>query len=375
MNSLIIKARKLFVDRIKIKVTGGTGGHGLPQYGGVGGKGGDVIVKGTSQGIILGSIIKRNKSTTFKAGNGQPSKRARLLGEAGEDLIIKAPLGVTIEDSNKQFIGDINEPKDEFIVALGGRGGDKSNDFHGFKGQERSISLTLKTISDAVLVGFPNAGKSSLLRVISRATPKVASYPFTTLKPNLGVIQYPDDRRITVADLPGLVEGAHRNIGLGQEFIKHMVRTRLLVFQVDINNVDLGPSYSMRSPVEVISILNKEIELYDDRILNKPAILVVSKIDTQERPMEKFERLKQELEEFRKDPKSFKGLDDALKPNNLIQFDAITPISSFDGTNIDKLKIVIRKVIDDHEEASKLERDKFSTYGEILPLENNRMVT
>lgn len=352
MASLASKAKKLFVDSLRIRVRAGNGGHGLPQYGGIGGKGGDVCIVGSSRLTSLKPLVKPYKDGTHQASNGFPSRRTQLLGESGQDLIIKVPLGVTIEDSEKQILGEINEPRDKVVVALGGRGGDKYNDHHGLKGQHRAIKLDLKMISDAVLVGFPNAGKSSLLGAISKATPTVASYPFTTLKPNLGTMEYKDYRQITVADLPGLVEGAHKNLGLGHEFLKHTVRAKMLVFLIDINDVDLGPSYQCRSPLETLCILNKEIELYDDTILNKPAILVISKMDTRDDAGDMFSKFKYNLKTLYQDEQSSSQIEDSLRPNKLIQFDKIIPVSSKTKFNIDKFKSSVREVLDYHAEQS-----------------------
>lgn len=371
MNSLVNKAKKLFVDSIKIKVRGGKGGHGLPQYGGIGGKGGDVYVKGTTRPINLKKVLHKSPDGMFIAGDGMSARRTRLLGEAGTDLVINVPLGVTIEDLDRQHIGEINEASDQVIVAMGGRGGDKYNDNQGYVGQSRAIRLDLKLISDAVFVGFPNAGKSSLLNVVSRAHPKVAEYPFTTLKPELGTIQFEDYRRITLADLPGLVEGAHKNLGLGHEFLKHIVRSKLLVFLITINNTDLGPSYASRTPLETLCILNKEIELYDDTILDKPAILALNKMDLVENPEEKFNQFKDSLELLQRDPQS-SSLEEALRPQKLIQFDRIIPISTLTGYNIKNFKKILREVIDKYAELS--QEDKFTTYKELQPMENNRLL-
>lgn len=375
MNSLINKAKKLFVDSIRLRVQGGKGGHGLPQFGGIGGKGGDVYIKGSIKTTSLKSLSKHKADLFFKAQDGYPSRRTRLLGESGQDLVIKVPLGVTVMDSQKQILGDINKPDEKIVVALGGRGGDKYNDNQGFIGQIKSIRLDLKMISDAVLVGFPNAGKSSLLRALSNATPKVADYPFTTLKPNLGTIKFSDFRQITIADLPGLVEGAHKNLGLGHEFLKHIERTKLLIFLIDINNVDLGPSYSKRSPLETLCILNKEIELYNDTILSKPAILAISKMDTLKDSRERFIKLEEELESFYKNKQIFeKSIDDSIRPTKLIKFDEVIPISSVQHKNIKELKQVIRNVIDTYAEAERHEHNNITSYRELQPLENNRLI-
>lgn len=375
MNSLIIKARKAFLDSVTIRVKGGSGGCGLPQYGGIGGKGGDVYIKGSEfPNLSLASIIKKNPAKSFEASNGFESRRTKLLGQDGKDLVIRVPVGVTVQDSNKRVLAEINSNKDSVIVALGGRGGDKFNDNQGFKGQKTIIKLEYKTISDVVFVGFPNAGKSSLLRTVSKATPKVASYPFTTLRPFLGVVQYPDYRAIKMADLPGLVEGAHKNIGLGLDFLKHMVHTKLLAFIIDINSVDLGFDYKRRTPLETLCILNKEIELYDDNILNKPAILALSKMDSLPDSSDRYEKFLEDLETLRKDPKS-SIIEDEIRPNRLIDFDEIIPISSVDGQNIDRFKTVAREVIDNYAEETRKKEDKISSFAEILPLQYNRVGT
>lgn len=359
--------KKLFNDSLKVIVYGGRGGPGLPQYGGIGGKGGDVVVKGTHRMKSLNSI----KDHVFEAQDGRGSRRTRLVGQDGKDLIIKVPVGVTVEDLNKQILGDINKSGDTVVVAMGGRGGDKHNDNQGFVGQKRRIHLNLKLLSDAVLIGFPNAGKSTLLKALSKASPKIASYPFTTIKPNLGTIQYKDFRQITMGDLPGLVEGAHKNLGLGHEFLKHIVRTKLLVFLVDINNIDLGSSYSPRSPLETLCILNKEIEIYDDTLLDKPAILAISKMDTLKDSKDRYERFRLELKQLHESKSNLpSNLDESLLPNKLIQFDRIIPISAATGNNIDNLKQVIRDVIDDYAET----KDTLKSYKELQSIENNRIV-
>lgn len=374
MNSLINKAKKVFTDSLKIRVRGGNGGPGLPNYGGIGGKGGDVYVK-ASKNVHSLEQVKKRFTKIVVAGNGQDSRRVRLLGEPGEDKIIKVPVGVTVEDSERQILGDLDKDSEKVLVALGGRGGDRGNDNHGFRGQERTVILNFKMISDVVFVGFPNAGKSSLLRAISRAKPKVASYPFTTLRPYLGVVEFGDFRTITMADLPGLVEGAHANIGLGHDFLKHVVRAKLLAFMVDINGVNLGPKYTIRSPLETICILNREIELFDDTILKKPSILLITKMDTVDSSSDQylFGKLKREIEQFQKDPKSL-TVDEAIIPQTIIQFDDIIGISSETNYNLGKFTDSARNVIDKYAEISKLEKDKFTCFQDIQSLETNRLI-
>lgn len=324
--------QKVFKDSLIVRVRGGRGGPGLPRFGGIGGKGGDVYVQASLKVPHLHSLIRKSPDGLFVAGDGQESRRTRLLGKPGLDLRLKVPVGVTVEDSDKQFLGDLDKPNEEVLVALGGRGGDKFSDNHGLRGQYRTIRLDFKIISDFVFVGFPNAGKSSLLRAVSNAVPKVADYPFTTLRPYLGIVDYNDYRKITMADLPGLVEGASRNLGLGHEFLKHIVRAKVLVFVIDINNVNLGPSYPSRTPIETLSILRKEIELYDDTLLNKPSICVASKMDTLADADERYQ--------------------DFLSFARTLDFEEILPLSSKSGANIGYFKKIAREVLDLHAEKS-----------------------
>lgn len=371
-NRLIAQAKKLFRDTIVIRVQGGKGGPGLPKYGGIGGKGGDVIIQASSRVQNLQSLLKKSPDGLFMAGDGQESRRTRLLGIPGRDLFLKVPVGVTIEDSEKQILGDLNNVDDKVVVALGGQGGDKFSDNHGLRGQYRILRLDFKTISDLVFVGYPNAGKSSLLRAVSNAVPKVAEYPFTTLRPHLGIVNYDDYRKITMADLPGLVEGASKNIGLGHDFLKHIVRAKILVFVIDINNVDLGSSYPKRTPLETLCILNKEIEMYDDTILRKPAILLVSKMDSLANSSEKFEQFKKQLKSLQENFMNESAnlpVDKSLIPQNLLQFDAIIPISSVDGFNMRTFTRVARETMDKYAEMEQ----NFKSYSEIMHQDTNRL--
>lgn len=371
---LASKAKKLFIDSLNIRVQGGTGGPGLPQYGGIGGKGGDVYIKASKQTLTLKDVQYKMPGTLYCASNGQAARRTQLLGEPGKDLVIKVPLGVTVEDaSTKQFLADIDSPKDKVLIAYGGRGGDKFNDFHGFKGEQRVLKLDFKTISDIAFVGFPNAGKSSLLRAVSNAKPAVANYPFTTLRPYLGIVEFSDNRRISMADLPGLVEGAHKNLGLGHEFLKHTTRAKALVFVIDLNNADLGPSYAMRSPLETLCILLKEIELYDDTIMSKPSIINLTKSDSVSDLAGQYNRFVDELNKLQKDVKTPELLPDDIRPSRLMNFEDIITTSSTTGANIEKFKTSVRNMLDKQAEEARLKAECYSTYKEIMPLETNRL--
>lgn len=373
-NFLIKKAQRVFQDSLVIRVRGGRGGTGLPNYGGIGGKGGDVIISACPRVRNLASLMKKTPDGLFVAGDGEESRRTRLVGRAGYDLKLKVPVGVTVEDKDKQFMGDLDKPDEEVVVAYGGRGGDKFSDNHGLRGQYKVLRLDFKTIADMVFVGFPNAGKSSLLRAVSNAVPKVADYPFTTLKPHLGIVNYNDYRKITMADLPGLVEGASRNLGLGHDFLKHIVRAKVLIFVIDINNVNLGPSYPSRSPLETLCILNKEIEMYDDTLLNKPSMCVISKMDTIVDADERYARFKSDLKSLQTLEDETRGaiIDPDLMPKRLLEFDEVLSLSSQTKFNTEYFKKVARKIMDKYAE---LEREQINSYEEIMHLDTNRLIS
>ncbi|KPM03462.1 GTP-binding protein 10-like protein [Sarcoptes scabiei] len=320
---------KSFIDSVRINVRGGAGGNGSPKHHGLGGHGGNVCLVANSNARLI-KIAKSNRK--FRASDGQHSSRASIIGKNGKDLEISVPTGITvINEEYKKVIAELDEEGEKVVIAYGGRGGDKLNSYCGTKGQESLLRLDLKLLADVGLVGYPNAGKSTLLRALSRSSPKIASYPFTTIHPNLGVIQYDppksvrlfndwskvssenndstdkiydqDYRQITVADLPGLIEGAHRNKGLGHNFLKHILRTNLLLFVVDIDGfkniggLEYHESWSSSEPIAIIQSLINEIDLYDSSILaNKPSILVINKLDNSE----KRKKFKNFLNKFQK---------------------------------------------------------------------------
>ena len=242
-------------------------------------------------------------------------------------------------------------------------GGNQSNNYLGRKGQKQTIVLDLKLIADVGFVGFPNAGKSSLLKAISRASPKIANYPFTTINPNIGVMEFDDLRQISVADLPGLIEGAHNNIGLGHKFLKHIVRTKLLVFVIDINGFKYRPEWPQRSPLDSFLLLNKELELYDDTLLSKPSILAVTKLDNKETEDKYFQFL-DDLKDL-----NSKGIEnisnECLKSNKLIEFDEIIGVCAKNGLNIQRFRDCIRNVIDLNYELTKHKNNEITTFQTI----------
>ena len=280
-----------FLDQVKIFIKAGDGGSGSPSFrrekfiefggpdGGDGGKGGSIILKSERN---LNTLIDFRYQQHFKAKRGGDGKGKNQTGRGGENLYLKVPVGTQVfEEDNKTLIFDFKEEAEEFVVAVGGKGGFGNTRFKsstnrapkkftkGTKGEDFWIWLQLKTIADIGIIGLPNAGKSSLLAAITSATPKIANYKFTTLNPNLGVTVY-DDKEITLADIPGLIEGAHEGIGLGIKFLKHIERCKSLLHMIDITEEDLKKSYSQ---------VRKELKNYSKDLLKKDEIVVLNKTD------------------------------------------------------------------------------------------------
>lgn len=280
-----------FLDQVKIFVKAGDGGSGSPSFrrekfiefggpdGGDGGKGGSVILKSERN---LNTLIDYRYQQHFKAQRGEDGKGKKMTGKGGENLYLKVPIGTQVfEEDNKTLIYDFRKNNDEFVVASGGKGGFGNTKFKsstnrapkkftkGIKGEEFWVWLQLKTIADIGIIGLPNAGKSSLLASMTSATPKIANYKFTTLNPNLGVAVY-DDKEITLADIPGLIEGAHSGVGLGIKFLKHIERCKTLLHLIDINEEDLISSYKQ---------VRNELKNYGKELIKKKEIIVFNKID------------------------------------------------------------------------------------------------
>jgi GTP-binding protein len=295
-----------FVDYVKIHVKAGDGGRGCVSFrrekyvprggpdGGDGGKGGDVILKADPH---LYTLLDHRYQKTYRAEKGEHGKGKKMHGRNGEDLIIKVPVGTIVKDAETgEIIADLDNPGKEVIVARGGRGGLGNAHFAtpteqapryaqpGEPGEERDIILELKLIADVGLVGLPNAGKSTLISRISAARPKIADYPFTTLKPNLGVVRVDEYRSFVVADIPGLIEGAHRGAGLGHQFLRHVERTVVLLHMVDVSDMTDG------DPVDNFNKINKELGQYSKELLDKPMIVAATKTDIANQ--DKLEKLK-----------------------------------------------------------------------------------
>jgi GTPase len=282
----------MFIDLVTVRVTAGTGGSGCTSFrrekfapmggpdGGDGGKGGDVIIRGDGNFSTLLDFKYRDH---WEAERGEHGMGSNKTGRSGKDVILPVPPGTVVRDRDTgERIGEILTHGEEIVVAKGGRGG-KGNTFFatathqsprewqpGEEGELRTLELELKLIADVGLVGQPNAGKSTLLSVISAARPKIADYPFTTLAPNLGVVQLSDSRTFVVADIPGIIEGAHTGKGLGLQFLRHIERTRVLAFMIPIDAMDYQAEYDG---------LRAEVRNYSEELAGKPHCVVFTKLD------------------------------------------------------------------------------------------------
>lgn len=258
---------------------------------GLGGDGGSVIFKGTSRRRLRG-LQQAYEGKVIKADNGKSAEAARILGDSAKDRLIEVPVGISVSTRKGRLLGDINAPGDILRVATGAKGGGPENDFKGRVLPFQFVNLDLKLVADVGLVGFPNAGKSTLLTRLSNAHPKIASYPFTTLQPQLGVMSLEEEerlsliegrppRRVTIADLPGLIEGASNNVGLGHEFLKHVERTKVLLFVIDVNGFYFGTEKipKARDPFQSLCLLLEELRHYDASLLRRPALLCVNKVE------------------------------------------------------------------------------------------------
>lgn len=285
----------MYTDYTKIFVKSGNGGNGAISFrrekyvaaggpdGGDGGKGGDVyfITDKDSNTLIN---FRYNKK--FKAENGQNGSGARCNGKQGQDLYIKVPIGTVVKDAETgEIVADLSEDDSKELVLPGGRGGKGNTHFatstrqaprfaqSGEKGIEKELILELKSLADVGLVGFPNAGKSTFLSVVTDAKPKIADYPFTTLNPNLGVVKTEDGNSFVIADIPGLIEGASDGVGLGIQFLRHIERTRLLLHLIDVSG------FQGRNPVEDFYSINNELKNYSEKLTKKKQIIVATKLD------------------------------------------------------------------------------------------------
>ncbi|XP_037958721.1 GTP-binding protein 10 homolog [Teleopsis dalmanni] len=333
--------RGSFIDSLRLNVHAGHGGNGLPQYGGIGGQGGCIYFV-AKENTTMRKVAQTFKEKRITASSGEDSSKLRLLGRRGHDERIEVPIGVQVIDENGKIIGELNEENATCIAAGGGMGGCVGTNFLGKPGENRMINLDLKLIADVGLVGFPNAGKSTLLKAISNAKPKIASYPFTTIRPQIGTIGYSDLRTITIADLPGLIEGAHANYGMGHKFLKHIERTRLLLLIVDVFGFRLSPKHAQRNCLENIYALNKELELYDESLLEKPCVLLLNKLD-----LDGAEGIVKKYKPFIKNLEiGLEQCPESIRPTKLIKFEEIMTISAKNSARVNKVKDELRNVLD-----------------------------
>lgn len=301
----------MFIDRAKIRVKGGRGGNGVTAFrrekfvprggpsGGDGGHGGDVWIVADSS---LNTLLHLRYNPEHIAERGRHGEGSNCSGREGEDLTVRVPVGTQIFDTNTgELLQDLATEDARWLAAKGGRGGFGNSHFatstnrapryhqSGSEGEELELQLELKLLADVGLVGFPNAGKSTFISTVSAAKPKIADYPFTTLEPHLGVVDLGDFRTFVMADIPGLIEGAHEGAGLGDRFLRHIERTKLLLHLVDVSSV------SGRNPVTDYLTVNKELRAYNEQLASRPQIVVATKVDALDEP-ERLEALRLQAE-------------------------------------------------------------------------------
>lgn len=304
--------KTMFVDRAKIEIVSGKGGNGAVSFrkepfvpeggpdGGDGGKGGDIIIKADKN---LRTLMDFKYKRKYEAENGQDGMRKKRFGKDGKDLIIKVPQGTVVIDSKSgKIMKDLLENGDSLIAAKGGSGGKGNTRFKnsvrqapnfaeaGTEAKERTVILELKMIADVGLVGFPNVGKSSLLAISTSAKPRIENYHFTTIDPNLGVVEL-HDTSFVMADIAGIIEGAHKGLGLGLKFLKHIERTKVLIHVVDVSGSE------GRDPIEDFDKINKELEQYSKSVAKKPMIVAANKIDLTDEDNEEYIKFKTYVED------------------------------------------------------------------------------
>ncbi len=318
----------MFIDETNIKVIAGNGGDGCTAfrrekyiemggpYGGNGGKGSDIVFKVDTG---LHTLIDLRYMKTIKGNKGENGSGKNMDGKSAEDIIIKVPQGTVITDYDTNLvIADLKDKDSEVVVAKGGRGGRGNTAFktlanpapnfseNGEPGEEKILKVELKLLADVGLVGLPSVGKSTFLSKVTKATPKIADYHFTTLSPNLGVVKTIDNRSFVIADLPGLIEGASEGVGLGDKFLRHIERTKVIAHIIDMSGIE------GRDPYEDYLVINKELEKFSPKLLQKPMIIIANKMD--------MESAKENLKEFQK------KVDKEIYPISALTNDNLNPV-------------------------------------------------
>lgn len=344
----------MFVDQVTIKLSAGKGGNGIVAWirekfipkggpaGGDGGNGGSIILKANPQIYSLEHLRNIRK---IQAMNGQIGGSQNCKGKTGKDYTLELPLGTLVKDAHtKEILYDLTEKDEVHLICKGGKGG-KGNVFfksatnqapnkctEGKPGQSIEVEFELKLIADIGLVGMPNAGKSTLISKITLLPVKIAPYPFTTLRPNLGILEFEDYKRAMIADIPGIIENAHLNKGLGLSFLRHIERTKVLIFVIDISTED---------PVHDFSMLRKELKSYSKEMEEKPFFVVLNKIDV--------ENTEESIKIFKK--------------NYPFDLDTLIEISAKESLNLDKLKSYIQKNLFENSERSKMTTDVIKDFS------------
>lgn len=343
----------MFVDLIKVKLVAGSGGNGITAfrrekyesmggpYGGNGGRGGNIIFKVDTG---LKTLLDLKFQRIVKAPKGQNGGGKNMHGKNGEDLIVKVPQGTVVTDLDTNLIvADLSSIDDEIIVANGGRGGRGNSAFrthenpapsyseNGEPGEERYLQIELKLIADVGLVGMPSVGKSTILSQVTRSTPKIAAYHFTTLSPNLGVVNTKDNDSFVLADLPGLIENASQGEGLGDQFLRHVERTKIIAHVIDMG------SQEGRDPYLDYVLINKELSAYSKKLIQKPTIIIANKSD---------------LEGFEENLKNFKTKVDL----------PIYPVSGLNNTGLDEVMLKLAELVKETENNPLYEEDQFETH-------------
>lgn len=374
--SLLTPWGNMFIDEAEIFVRSGTGGNGAVHFrrekyvprggpdGGDGGRGGDVILKVEHRLNTL-SYFRQNQK--FIADNGRNGGKQKMTGRSADPMMIKVPPGTLIYDADSgELLGDLTERDQELLVCKGGRGGRGNVHFvsarhqvprvgeKGEPGEEKNLRLELKLIADVGIVGVPNAGKSSFLAAVTNATPKIANYPFTTLEPNLGVVDLDYENTIILADIPGLIEGAHMGAGLGDSFLKHIQRTKVLIHMLDGLSDD---------PIADFSQINSEMALFDSKLAQKPQIVVLNKMDMPE-VQESWPKIKFKLEQLGYQPMAISAL--ARQDVKPLLWKALELVSQAPEPEIVESVPVYRPEEDPNEFFIEREEDGFRVVGKAI---------